>query len=83
MEWKNPITGKTDRLESAGCWTLFFGPFYFAKWDLWRCAGFVALLGLVTGGLSWFIVPFMAKKLAGWEYDRRGWKRVDGPTLEA
>lgn len=71
---------KNDRIEtlkSAGVWVFLFGPLYFAKWDLWRSAVFVFVLALATGGLSWIVAPLFAGRLAAWEYDRKGWKKID------
>ena len=76
MTFRHQTTGRVETLKWAGVWCFLFGPLYFAKWDLWRVAGFVFVLALVTGGLSWFFVPFATRALAEWEYDRKGWARI-------
>src|SRR5580700_4243028 len=49
------------RRDVSPIWTFFFGCFYFFFKGWWK-AGIVSLfIGVFTGGIAWFIIPFFAQ----------------------
>lgn len=56
--------------------TLFFGLFYFAFRGAWRWTAIHLLLGILTGGLSWFLVWPFAPLMLAHELRANGWKEV-------
>jgi len=74
--FKNPMNGHIERAYSSvtWLWVLLFGFFYWAVKGVWTHAVVSALLGFLTGGLSWLVYPFFAKKIIRNHYLKRGWK---------
>lgn len=68
---------REERLTACWFWVLLFGPLYFAKWDLWRAAGLAFVVAMMTGGISWVFMPAFASNLVEWEYERKGWERIE------
>lgn len=76
MAFVNPATGRVERLEQAWLWTLAFGGLYFAAKGAWFQAVAAILLAVCTGGLSWLVYPFCARRILRSHYRLRGWRAV-------
>jgi hypothetical protein len=74
MGFVNPVSGRVERLESVWLWVLLFGWLYFAAKGVWFHAVAGLLLALCTGGLSWLVYPFFARRIMRAHYRRRGWQ---------
>jgi hypothetical protein len=76
MAFRNPANGYVETISHPGLWTLLFGCFYFAVKGVWIHAGMALVLAVITGGLSWLIYPFFARRLIETHYLRQGWQRA-------
>jgi uncharacterized protein (DUF58 family) len=75
--FRNPHNGYTVRLGRPFLWCLLFGAFYFAIRGIWPHALFSLILALMTGGISWLIYPFFARRIIRKHYLERGWAEYD------
>jgi hypothetical protein len=80
IEFRNPVTGHTLRVERSSTFflTLLFGCFYLAYKEAWLHAAIALLLAFVTYGLSWIIYPFFAYRVIVDTYRRKGWVEIGG-----
>jgi len=76
MRFRNPANGYEENANHPGLWCLLFGPVYFAAKGIWSHMVASLLLAVVTGGISWLIYPFLARKFVRADYLRRGWIEV-------
>lgn len=78
LAFQNPQNGHIEEAPRPGLWSLLFGPLYFAYKGAW--AGFLIAFaaGLLTFGISHFVVPFFARALVRHAYLGRGWTIVSG-----
>jgi|SRR6185369_8730749 len=76
FDFRNPANGHVETISQPFLWCLFFGCFYLAYKGAWMAASFALVLAFVTGGLSWLICPFFARKLVRKSYLDRGWVEV-------
>ena len=77
MKFKNQMNGVVEELPPlAWLWTLLFGIIYFAARGIWTHFIVGLLVGILTGGLSWLIYPFFAKKIIREHYLSNGWVEV-------
>ena len=81
--FRNPANSYEEEVGSAGLWCLLFGCFYLAAKGAWGPAVIAFFLAVFTGGFSWLIYPFFARRIVEAAYLRRGWVRVDGDADRA
>lgn len=63
MNFKHPLTGAMKSAPVGFSWTtLFFGFFPALLRGHWVWALIMVCLALLTGGLSWFVIPFIYNK---------------------
>jgi hypothetical protein len=73
VRFRNPMNGYVEEVGHAGFWCLIFGFFYLAYKGAWTAAAIGFGLAIITGGLSWFILPFFARGMVSKGYLQRGW----------
>jgi hypothetical protein len=78
QRFQNPNNGYEEPVSKAGLLCLLFGPLYFAHKGAWSHVAISAVAAVFTGGLSWFVYPFFARRAVMTAYLRRGWHQVDG-----
>ena len=72
----NPDNNYTVTHTCPWLWSLLFGIFYFIYVGAWTHAVIGLILALITGGLSWLVYPFFAKKILINNYLNKGWVQV-------
>ncbi len=72
----NPANGHVEQINNAWAWVLIFGCIYFAAKGVWTHAVAALLAAVATGGLSWLVYPFFAKRIMRTHYLRKGWRAV-------
>ena len=76
----HPSNGFKVEIRAPRTWTFLFGPLYFASHGVWSHV-FISLFAAVfTGGLAWFVYPFLAPGILEYAYLRNGWKRKKSVT---
>lgn len=83
LRMRNPANGYVETIDRAWLWCLLFGCIYLAYKGAWMAAVLALLLAFLTGGLSWFVYPFFARRLVAKSYMQRGWQLVGGATTGA
>jgi hypothetical protein len=78
LRFQNPDNGYEESVTHAGLWCLICGPLYFAHKGAWSHAAISTVAAVVTGGFSWLVYPFFARRAVKTSYLRRGWRQVDG-----
>ena len=58
-------------------WTLIFGFFYFMYRGMFLYSALALGIAFLTGGISWFVVPFLAPSLMKEYYFNQGWIECD------
>ncbi len=76
-KFENPSNNYTEEVpDLAWLWTLLLGTIYFGVKGVWPHVFISIILAIVTGGLSWLIYPFFARKVIEGSYRKKGWKEV-------
>lgn len=76
IQLRNLANGYVETITHPGLWCLIFGCFYLAYKGAWMAAILAFFLAIVTGGVSWLIFPFFARRLIVRSYLQRGWQLV-------
>jgi len=66
---------ETDGGKLCFLWSFLFGPFYFAFRGNWDWFMISICLGIITVGISPFIIPFFARKINRTHLLRKGFKQ--------
>jgi len=77
MRFEHPTNGYVETANYPALWCLLFGPVYFAFKGIWTQAAASLLLAIFTGGLSWFVYPFFARRQVQKHYLRQGWHELE------
>jgi|GEM_PF-5969466 len=72
--FRNPANGHVETIDAAWAWVLVLGCIYFAAKGVWTHAAAGILAAILTGGLSWIVYPFFAKRIMRTHYLRKGWQ---------
>ncbi|MBK6895419.1 MAG: DUF2628 domain-containing protein [Alphaproteobacteria bacterium] len=76
MKFRNPISQRIEVVKEAFLWCLLFGPIYFLYKRAWLHAIISLLLLFPTGGVSWLIYPFFARRIVVKQYKKKGWQEI-------
>lgn len=76
MKFKHPVTDYVEEPRFCFLWCLLFGCLYFAAMRCWTHAVISLVAAVVTGGFSWLVYPFFAKRVITRQYLRAGWTLV-------
>lgn len=82
IRFRNPSNGYIEIVDKPGLWCLLFGCIYLAYKGAWMAAVLAFALVFVTGGLSWLVFPFFARRLVAKSYLQRGWQFIGVSTVE-
>lgn len=75
MQFTHPQNGFTAEVRAPRFFTFLFGPLYFAAHGVWSHVFISFFAAVFTGGLAWFVYPFLAPGILEDAYLRNGWKR--------
>ena len=76
-KFQNPANDYIEEVSGlAWLWTLLLGTIYFGVKGVWAHVFISLVLAILTGGLSWLIYPFFARKVIEGSYRKKGWKEV-------
>lgn len=76
IKFKNPSNGFIEESTYPWLWCLLFGTFYFIFKGIWIHAALSFIIAMFTGGLSWLIYPFFAKRILLMHYNKIGWQEL-------
>ncbi len=76
MKFINPVNGHVERVSDAWAWVLLFGGFYFVSKKMWSDAFIWLTITVLTGGLSHFVYPLLARRLVEKHYLNSGWRKA-------
>ena len=73
MKFKNTTNDYIENSPAPWFWVLCFSWMYYAYKGAWGAAGIYLALFFITFGISWFFMPFFAKKWLRKSYLKKGW----------
>lgn len=75
--YKHPVTNSTREAPQGFSWTmLFFGVFVPMLRGDWKWFFIGLLLGVLTFGFSWLVLPFIYNKIFSKELVEKGYERI-------